>query len=518
MSVIRKILPGVLLVPVLGLGGSWLAEPASAASAGVSELIQDLAHPNYAHRFGAALRLVGSEAAEIDRLLSQATSPGAEFVRLKRSGKKRRLRPPPDDGGVNVLLLSVDTLRADHLSCYGYERPTSPAIDQLARGGALFESAWSPSSWTLPAHMSLLTGLYPSFHKLEKAGIIGNIRLSDSVPMLTELLQAAGYTTAGFSAHGYMSAEWGFDRGFDFYGSYVTDARRQSDRLLLWLEWHAFHVSRGLVPPSFFLFAHYLDPHGKSKSRRFMNDVRPGDPGYRIAFYDSAIHFADAQLKRVFDALQDAGWAESTLVILVSDHGEELGEHGSFGHKSTLYRESLRVPLVIRYPRVIEADQTVEAPASLLDILPTVLDLVGLEPPAGLQGTSLWPYIRQKGRPSKNPAGNGRPLFAELHPVKFDAGYDFFSKSIQVGQHKLIRSYFKDGRVKSELYDLSKDPGEKLNLYDARKDEREVRELEASLVAFILEGASYRPGAESENEFNIDDRTQEQLRAQGYID
>ncbi|TDJ05217.1 MAG: DUF229 domain-containing protein [Deltaproteobacteria bacterium] len=122
-----------------------------------------------------------------------------------------------------------------------------------------------------------------------------------------------------------------------------------------------------------------------------MNDVRPGDPGYRLAFYDSAIHFVDAQLKRVFDALQDAGWAESTLVILVSDHGEELGEHGAFGHKSTLYRESLMVPLVIRYPRVIEADQTVEVPASLLDIFSTVLDLVGLEPPAGLQGTSLLP-------------------------------------------------------------------------------------------------------------------------------
>ncbi|MCZ6569373.1 MAG: sulfatase-like hydrolase/transferase [Deltaproteobacteria bacterium] len=139
------------------------------------------------------------------------------------------------------------------------------------------------------------------------------------------------------------------------------------------------------------MFAHYFDPQGKSKSRRFMNDVRPGDPGYRLAFYDSAIHFVDAQLKRVFDALQDAGWAESTLVILVSDHGEELGEHGAFGHKSTLYRESLMVPLVIRYPRVIEADQTVEVPASLLDIFPTVLDLVGLEPPAGLQGTSLLP-------------------------------------------------------------------------------------------------------------------------------
>lgn len=102
--------------------------------------------------------------------------------------------------------------------------------------------------------------------------------------------------------------------------------------------------------------------------------------------------------------------------------------------------------------------------------------------------------------------------------MEFDAGYDFFSKSIQVGQHKLIRSYFKDGRVRSELYDLSEDPEEKLNLYDARKAERAVRELEASLLACILEGASYRPGAESENEFSIDDRTRQQLRAQGYID
>ena len=512
MSAIRKLASSLVLVSV------WLVEPVFAADADVSELVRNLAHPDYARRFEAALSLVGSNAPELDVRLSQAASVGAEFVRLKRSGKKLSQGPPPGYRGTNVFLLSVDTLRADHLSCYGYERPTSPAIDQLAREGALFEHAWSPTSWTLPAHMSLFTALYPSFHKLEKAGIIGNIRLSDSVPMLTELLQASGYTTAGFSAHGYMSAEWGFDRGFDFYESYVTDARRQSDRLLLWLEWHAFHVSRGLIPPSFFLFAHYFDPHGKSKGKRFTNDVRPGDPGYRIAFYDSAIHFADAQLKRVFDALQDAGWAESTLVILVSDHGEELGEHGAFGHKSTLYRELLRVPLVIRYPRVIEADQTVETPASLLDILPTVLDLVGLEPPAGLQGTSLRPYIRQKGRPPKIPAGNGRVFFAELHPVEFDAGYDFFSKSIQVGQHKLIRSYFKDGRIKSEFYDLSEDPEEKLNQYDARKDEREVRELEASLLAFILEGALYRPGAESGDEFSIDDRTREQLRAQGYID
>ncbi len=131
---------------------------------------------------------------------------------------------------------------------------------------------------------------------------------------------------------------------------------------------------------------------------------------------------------------------------------------------------------------------------------------------------SLRPTMKLKGASPPTASGEVRPIFSELHPVDFSAGWDLFSKAIQVGQHKLIRSYFKDGRVKSELYDLSKDPEEKLNLFDARKDEREIRELEASLLAFILEGASYRPGAESGDEFSIDERTREQLRAQGYID
>jgi arylsulfatase A-like enzyme len=303
----------------------------------------------------------------------------------------------------------------------------------------------------------------------------------------------------------------------------VTQAERQSERVLLWLEWHSFNVSHGLAPPKFFLFAHYLDPHARAKQQTFLEKgLKPGDIRYQVARYDGAIRFADDNLGPVFEALRDRGWEDSTVVVFVSDHGEEFEDHGSTGHKNTLYDEQLRIPLIIVYPRRIEAGQRIEAPVSLLDIFPTLLDFVGVKISkrfqALIQGVSLVPYMRVRGFPRQATPEPARKIFAELHPVDFGAGWDFFSRAIRGGRFKLIRSYFKDGRVKKELYDLAEDPDEKLNVYEAKRGEKEIRELESRLSAFMREGAAYNPAFRSENRIKLDEGTQERLRALGYID
>ena len=216
--------------------------------------------------------------------------------------------------------------------------------------------------------------------------------------------------------------------------------------------------------------------------------------------------------------LRSWGWQDATLTIVTSDHGEELYDHGAFGHKSTLYDELLRVPLIIAYPRGIAPDQHIESPVSLLDIFPTILAFVGMRTSGLMQGASLTSYMVVEGLGEPKLFRARRDIYAELHPVDFGAGWEFFSRSIRGERYKLISSYYKDGRREHEFYELTRDPVEKLNLYGARKHEREVQELEAKLLDFILEGARYRPELAAANRIEIDEETQEQLRALGYLD
>jgi arylsulfatase A-like enzyme len=395
-----------------------------------------------------------------------------------------RSRAPP-----NVILVSIDTLRADHLGCYGYGEPTSPWIDGLASRGVLFTRAFSQASWTLPSHASMLTSRYPSSHGVETP----NRTLPDSIPLLSEVLAENGYSTAAFVTWVFVSKEYGFARGFDTFTELLPpkDARgagtkhsvKAADFADMVGEW-----AHEVPTEPFFLFLHLFDPHLSyspplSDARLFDPDVEdtkhgnygavkpfikglnpegPTMPATEVervaALYDGEIHYTDTQLGRLFGVLEDAGLMDDTLVVLTSDHGEELGEHGSMeGHQWTVYEETTHVPLLIRLPDEGPAGLELDPIVQSIDIAPTILDVLGIDPPSGFQGRSLLPAIRGE-------ALDERPAFSSTR--RFGR-----KDSVRTDRYKLILTHPSPRRggpteQQLELYDLAQDPGEQTNVYE----------------------------------------------------
>ncbi len=307
---------------------------------------------------------------------------------------------PPLCRGCNVVVISLDTLRADHLGAYGYSRPTSPHIDKLARSSVVFEDAISQSAWTRPAHASMMTGLYPSEH-----GIVAmqrNLRLSADVPTLASLLGQRGYATAAFTGGANMSDHYGFDVGFDLFNS---PGRRIEDSLEGIERWLA---ARGTQ--RYFLFVHGFDAHRPYKSdaidRRALGlgqarakgllracGAKAGAADMRrfVAEYDAAIHRGDRGVGRLLELIDTRGGLDHTVVVLTSDHGEEFLEHGRCFHIRTLHREILRVPLVVYVPGVSARRVSGVVPASA-SLPATILDVVGLDGPDA-PGPSVAPLL-----------------------------------------------------------------------------------------------------------------------------
>jgi arylsulfatase A-like enzyme len=528
-----------------------------------SEAIEALAAGDEAARFDAIEDLVGSDHAATARLLQEAagtarfTRPGParqamEFVRAKRAGKTIGRAGAALRGGKHVLLVSIDTLRADTLGCYGYRRNTSPAIDALAARGARFDRALSPSSWTLPVHMSIFTSRYPSFHGVERSGERWNVRLPDSETPMAVHLKEAGYVTAAFVANPFLDARWGFDRGFDLYRRRDADAREQSDRAVLWLEWQVHRRRTDTGAARLFLFLHYNDPHLPYAAPQEYRDRFPATAGaaaappptgagtasppagrpcvsprpYRVsphhvasrALYDAEVSYLDTHFGRFLDRLEALGLRDASLLIVTSDHGEEFGEHGGATHKLTLYDEVLRVPLILSDPRLLAPRQGVADPVSLLDLLPTVIEAIGRPAPAGLQGVSLIPHLRRAGAASPIAPVPYRPLFADLGPVGQPWDMPFHRKAVLTRAHKLIENHGRDGRITRELYDLVDDPGERCNVYDEQRGTRAIQDLEAHLERFVREGLAYRQAAGEGTDFELTDELRERLRSLGYID
>ncbi len=551
---------GRLICRVLVVTACFTCVPAEIIpSASFHGDLEDLASPDYEVRYRVAMWAAASNDEGLDERLaglareqrirhSSTALAAVEFVRWKRSGKRMPGGDRRSPERPNVLLISIDTLRPDHLGCYGYGRPTSPNIDALAKRGVLFEKAYSTTSWTLPGHMSLFTSLYPSFHKLDHNSRLGTVRLDDSEQTLTELLKGAGFRTASFVAHPFLAADWGFGRGFDLYLRQVGRAKKNTERVLQWLEWHLYHERRGLEPSGFFLFLHYIDPHETYSAPppyldRFTGDYQgllkppdhlvtmfhekafPSEADYRyaLALYDGEINYVDNQIGRVREALAEAGWLDSTVIVLTSDHGEEFKEHGSMGHKWTLYQEQLRVPLIISYPPRFAAGRTIAERASLLDIHPTLMGLLGESAPGAVQGLDLGPLMIKAGR-TTDEAGKlrralaSRPLFGELGPLGFRWELRFYRRSIQLERFKLILNYPFRGDLTRELFDIEADPGEQRNLYGLTGHDPEVRKLEQRLADFIKAGAAHNAGFRQRNKIEVNEAIQEKLRSLGYID
>jgi arylsulfatase A-like enzyme len=206
------------------------------------------------------------------------------------------------------------------------------------------------------------------------------------------------------------------------------------------------------------------------------------------------------------------GTSKSTLIVITSDHGEALGDHGGWGHKNTLYEEQLRVPLIMSYPEKVAAGRRVPGQVSLLDIAPTILELIGVEAPDSFQGIDLAAEIRDDRSPSS------RTLFAELHPTGFPPGLTFYARAARGDRYKLIRTHFADGRTVHELYDLRADPSESTNVYEAPASSSSRSSLEMQLDEFMQRAAAYRPDASKTNRIELDPAIRERLRAIGYED
>jgi len=323
---------------------------------------------------------------------------------------------PPLPTVDNVILVSVDSMRADRLGCYGNPRDTSPAMDQLARAGVRFANAMSSTSWTLPSHMSMMTGRDVLSH-----GVISeNDRLPDGVPTLAEHLKQAGLATGGIVSAEFLKGVYGFARGFDDYDDTTVPAKTWYEALRdetaplmadLAGQWLRSHRGR-----RFFLFLHFWDVHydyvppapydtmfdpeyrGSINAINFMQNseinrrMSRRDLDHIIALYDGEIRWVDEHIGRILGVVDELGLAGRTAVIVTADHGDEFFEHGGKGHQRTLYREVVQVPLLVRVPGVT-AGQVVDRPVSLVDIMPTVLDLLGARGPAGLNGSSLVPLM-----------------------------------------------------------------------------------------------------------------------------
>ena len=446
-----------------------------------------------------------------------------------------RADPPAER---NVVLISVDTLRADHLSCYGYKRPTSPHIDQVAKEGVLFENVVAASNWTVPSHMSLFTSLYPSAHGVEDT----DRRLGDAVPTLAQVLAKQGYTTAAFVTGPTMNHRMGFNHGFKTYDDFTailmceanlfedhpanstTVFDQPTDRTItnlatLWLKKHG--------QEKFFLFLHYWDCHtdyvpptpydrlfdpdykGKEdgrcvfqRQREIEAGIAPADLAHLMALYDDEIAHTDDQVGQVLRLLRDTGLAEKTLLILVSDHGEAFMEHGRIMHGNSLFEEQIHVPLILRLPGVISAGRRIKDNVSQVDLMPTVLGLLGIAAPAGLQGIDLSGACRGLG------GVPDRLLFSEsAHPDEPRR------RAVRWGPYKLIRE---DGGTPLPLllvHQGSESDAEKAGLGDKQR-----HQLEELLMGALTARPSAPEGPNrAPTRSEIDEATFRRLKSLGYV-
>ncbi|MDY7109966.1 MAG: sulfatase [Planctomycetota bacterium] len=407
-----------------------------------------------------------------------------------------------DASSPNILVISIDMLRPDHLSCYGHDSPTSPRLDAFAAEGALFEHAISSTSWTLPAHAALFTGLADSVHGCTDT----DKRLDPTRHTLAERLNAAGYATAGFFSGPYLHPVFGLAQGFDTYvdcSSYagrtmkIVAERGTTEGRDLMLASHADitnptvyeNVSAWLAANErrpFFLFIHMWDVHfdfippppydtmfdpdydgvvdGRNFffSERINPDMAPRDLEHVLALYDGEIAWTDMHVGKILDDLEALGLADSTLVIILSDHGTEFFEHNNKGHRQTLYEEVIRIPMMVRFPGVIEPGQRFSEQARIIDVLPTVLDFAGAPAPGDVMGQSLRPLLSGGTLPRDNLA------ISELYSIGIEL------RSFRRNERKMLEDELNDNIY---LFDLVEDPGEENPLRDAGAPLQWVRDM-----------------------------------------
>ena len=430
-------------------------------------------------------------------------------------------RPAPPRG--SILLVTVDTLRADHLGCYGRAGARTPAVDRLAREGTRFETALTPIPRTTPAVASLLTGLWPASHQVR--GLWS--KLPENVPTLAQWMRRRGARTAAFASNIFLRPGSGFEKDFEVYSNPKNrwdgdSAREVTDEALDWI------VGLG-ARERFCLWVHYLDPHwtydpsppfdtlydsswsgpwpyarltaGAREQGRviFQNPMTPREVEHTVALYDGEIASIDAELGRLLDGLQRAGRLDSTLIVLTSDHGESLGEHGyAFAHGEYLYEGTLRVPLIFRYPGRVPAGRTITRMARLVDVVPTALALLGEPLPSGLDGRSLAGDIEGSADPAERECWieSDYELIHPENPRHYVPGFAGKWRGIRGERYKLIFiPRDKAGeRGDVELYDVAGDPAE---LHDLSRERPEIARAMLDRLRAWWTRAGIPPGASS---------------------
>jgi len=348
-----------------------------------------------------------------------------------------------------VILISVDTLRADHLSCDGYRRIRTPSIDALTHGGTLFTQISSQIPLTLPSHASLFTSTYPFTNGIEENGE----RLAPGAVTLATIMKSQGYQTAAFVGGFVLDRRFGLNQGFAFYDSPFSlhghagqdsgDIKRSGAKVIgSATQWLAAHTNK-----PFFLFLHLYDLH---TPYLLPPSFRPRYPG---SGYDAELQYVDETLGGFWQVLKREGLYQKSLIIFTADHGEGLGDHGEMTHGYFIYQSTLRVPLIFHWPAgAAVVHSQVEAPGALLDVAPTLLQFLGIAIPAQFEGRSLLRLAQGK------PSGAENPVHSESRYAHDHLGFAVL-RSVRAGSHKYIDA------PKPELYNLQQDPNEMHNLY-----------------------------------------------------
>jgi arylsulfatase A-like enzyme len=480
--------------------------------------------------------------------------------------RRRETSPPPASGVTpalgkapqGVIVVWADTLRQDHLSAYGYERDTSPALAQFSAGGVRFAHNNTQATWTKVATPSMLTSLYPSTHGVANF----NDRLPAAATTLAEVYRAAGYATIGFASNLFTGQFTNLHQGYEEQhedgslpnqGSSKT-AREYVDRLSRWLESHR--------DAPFFAFVHVYDPHDpyephrpydtmwadparRDEHQRNLEAVRKviNDPLRRlfgmptrvelvkagldadkyvehdIGWYDGSIRGLDTEVGRLVERLEGLRLADRTLVVFATDHGEEFLEHGATFHGQTVYGELTRVPLMMRWPGVLPEGRVIDDVTQTIDVMPTLLEISGLAAPDGIQGQSLVPLMRPDG--AAGPAWRPRPAISEKALTDPNKGaapppHDTESYAIVDGSWKLVHHVKRPaGAPEFELFDVVKDP---LDLKDVASGNPDVVQRLSKLLAGwqqMAQSARLKPDAESTK--GLSQEQLQRLRSLGYI-
>jgi len=438
----------------------------------------------------------------------------------------------------NVMIIVLDTARADRMSCYGYLRPTTPRLDAIAESSQIFDRAYATSSWTIPSHASMFTGQYAAGHGATQE----NWRLDPDAVTLAEILAEAGYVTFGVHGNPIIAVGSGFEQGFEHYEG-TWDPRyadREGNKTL-----DAVLARLSALPDDkpFFGFVNIIEPHSPYDSagpyrNRFTSDpsqtiIRNGWAPYYAGnrvptpleqrhlseLYDGALKYADHLTGGIIDKLVEMGVWDDTVFIVTSDHGDNFGENGHFDHVFSLYEGTLHIPLIVRYPQVWPGGRE-SAPVQLTDIFPTVLEVSGI-------GTDKYPHQGVSLLPGYPEAD--RAVFAEYYyprqALEVYANPELRNSEALKPYRRQLRSVYQGGfkyiwasKGYHELYWLERDPREKVNLIHEPEHARQAEALRAELDALVARFSVEREGRGAHRMRDLDAASVEALRALGYLE